>query len=267
MPSILKQMTMTPPAAAPQPAPEPQSMLEEEFASPYNAWKAAPGPKTMGPLLKALNPVLESAMRTYTGKGSPTLRSQGKLLISDAINKYDPAKGKLKTHLMYNLQGLRRASTQEGQIIPLPERVAIDLYNLRKHETDLRDELGRDPSIAELADRSNLSKRRITYIRKAQPGMAEGMLATDGEVGEEQASVGPAVQQADADRAWHEYVYHDLDPVNQVIMEHTLGMYGKPVLPKKRIAQMLKISPGAVTQRAAKIQELIDRREELSPMT
>lgn len=266
MPQKLIKVPMTPPAAtAPAPAP-PTTLLEPEFHDHYHTWKAAPGPKTMAPLLQAINPVIDSAMRTYAGKGSPTLRSRAKIMASEAINKYDPEKGKLRTHLMYHLQGLRRAGTQEGQIIQLPERVAIDLYHLRQHENDLQDQLGRQPSVAELADKSGLSTRRIHYIRRAQPGLPEGMLATEGDVGEEQAALGPAVQQADAERMWHEYIYHDLSPADQVIMEHTLGLYGQPVLPKKEIAEKLGISPGAVTQRAAKIQEKLDKREELSPL-
>lgn len=264
MPSQSVKVPLTPPvkASAPQ---MPETMLEPEYAEHYNAWKAAPGPQTMTPLLQTIDPIINSAMRTYAAKGSPTLRSHAKIMAADAINKYDPARGKLKTHLMYNLQGLRRAGTQESQIIRLPERVGIDLYNLRQSEAELSDRLGRSPSVGELADHTNLSKRRIAYIRKAQPGMAEGMLSgTTGDVGEEQASIGPAVQSPDSERIWHEYVYHDLTPVDQVIMEHTLGLYGKPVMPKNMIAKKLRISPGAVTQRAAKIQEKIDKREELN---
>lgn len=268
MASILKSVPMTPPtpAAPTAPATPDYGLLEQEFIDPYHAWKQSPGPQTMTPLLTAINPVIDSAMRTYAAKGSPTLRSQAKIMAADAINKYDPSRGKLRTHLMYNLQGLRRAGTQESQIIRLPERVGIDLYHLRQSENELRDQLGREASIGELADHTGLSKRRIAYVRKAQPGLPEGMLAPEGEAGEEQAALGPAVQTADTERIWHDYVYHDLTPVDQIIMEHTLGLYGKPILPKKEIASKLGISPGAVTQRAAKIQEKIDKREELSPL-
>jgi len=259
----LFKVPMTPPVPAPAPV-EPENLLEPEFAEHYQTWKAAPGPKTMTPMLKAINPVIESAMRTYAAKGSPTLRSQAKVMAADAIGRYDPARGKLRTHLMYHLQGLRRAGTQESQIIRVPERVGIDLHRMRQAENELRDQFGRYPSMAELADHTGLSKKRIMYVRKAQPGLPEGMLSAEGESGEEQAALGPAIQTPENERIWNEYVYHDLAPTDQLIMEHTLGMYGKPVLPKKLIAKRLGISPGAVTQRAAKIQERIDKREELS---
>lgn len=266
MPSMLKKVPMTPPATAPTATPEPSSLLEPEYQAPYAAWKAAPGPKTMGALLEAVKSVREAGLRTNAPNSSPTMKTHAKLNNAEAIAKYDPMRGKLKTHLMYHMQGLHRANAQENQIIRLPERVGIDSYHLRQHEADLRDELGRSPSMAELSDRSGLSSRRIQHIRKAQPGMPEGMLATQGEAGDEQPSAGPAVQQSDSDRIWHEFVYNDLQPTDQVIMEHTLGLYGHPVLPKKEIARKLNISPGAVTQRAAKIQAQLDKQEELSPL-
>jgi DNA-binding NarL/FixJ family response regulator len=46
-------------------------------------------------------------------------------------------------------------------------------------------------------------------------------------------------------------------------MEHTVGLHGKKVLPKQGIAAKLNLSPGAISQRAAKIQEKLNRKEEL----
>ncbi len=251
---------VTPPET--EPALPQESLIEPEFADHYQAWKDNPTPTTMGGMIKAVNPVIESAVKTY-GRPSPTLRSRAKVISADAINKYDPSKGKLRTHLMYHLQGLRRYSTREQQVIRLPERVSLDLYRIREAENELKDTLGRDPSVAELADRTGLSKRRIGYVRKAQPGMAEGSLAPVGEPGEEQAQLGPAVQSASGEEAWQNFVYHDLGPMDQLIMEHTLGLYGKPILPKKEIARKAGITPGAVSQRAAKIQAQLNRQEEL----
>jgi DNA-directed RNA polymerase specialized sigma subunit len=236
----------------------------DDYETHYTTWKQNPGPKTMTPLLKALDPVITSAMRTYTGEGSPTLRSQAKLMAADAIGKYDPTKGKLKTHLMFHLQGLRRASAQENQIIGLPERVGLDLYHLNRSEAELRDRLGREPTTQELADHAQMSLKRIAHVRQAQPGMTEGALSAKSIADGDTSGAGPAVVSHDAEQAWQEYVHGDLDPTDKLIMEHTLGMHGRPVLQKKDIAAKLKISPGAVTQRAAKIQEMLDKREKLS---
>ena len=52
---------------------------------------------------------------------------------------------------------------------------------------------------------------------------------------------------------WKRAVYHDLEPVDQFIMQHTWGIYGAPPLSTKSIADKLRITPGAVSQRRSKI--------------
>jgi DNA-directed RNA polymerase specialized sigma subunit len=239
--------------------------LEPDYETHYQTWKDDPGPHTMGPLLKAVNPVIDSALKSYGGfsSASPTLRTRAQLLAADAIKSYDPQRAKLRTHLMTNLQGLRRYAAREGQVVRVPERVGIDLHRLKNSEAELRDQFNREPSMAELADHSGLSRRRIQHVRRAGGlGMTESQTHGVGEDGDINTH-GPAVVSTDGDRVWHEFVYGDLDPVDQKIMEHSLGLFDQPVLPKKLIARKLGISPGAVSQRSARIQKLIDRRDEL----
>jgi DNA-directed RNA polymerase specialized sigma subunit len=189
------------------------------------------------------------------------LHSKARLLAIDAFGRYDPGRAKLRTHLMSHLQGLRRASAQEQQIIGIPERVGLDLYKLRMGENELEDQLGRTPSDQELSEHLMLSRKRIRYIRNAQPGLSEGALMPEGDSGES-SGIGPAVAGRQSD-TWHDFVYQDLDPIDQVIMEHTTGLHNRPVLSKQQIAAKLKLSPGAISQRAAKIQEKLDKKDEL----
>jgi len=46
-------------------------------------------------------------------------------------------------------------------------------------------------------------------------------------------------------------------------MEHTLGMHGKRVLSNQDVARKLKLSPGAISQRKARIQSKMDLAEDL----
>jgi DNA-directed RNA polymerase specialized sigma subunit len=242
------------------PETDPQNLLESEFAEPYNTWKANPSPENATALLKTVHPVLTAALRTYGTQSSPTLQSRAKIMALDAMDRYDPSKAKLRTHLMFQLQGLRRHAAREQQILSVPEQVALDLNHLRESENHLRDQLGRDPSDSELADHTGLSLKRIGYIRGARPSYAEGSMQRTTSEGEDIYS--PPVVERDNVRQWHEFVYHDLAPTDQLIMEHTLGLHGKPVLANKDLAQKLMISPGAVSQRKAKIQAKLDLREE-----
>jgi DNA-directed RNA polymerase specialized sigma subunit len=237
-------------------------MLEDEFRDSFGRWAKEPDPVNTGKFLKSIDPVLQSALRTFGGRTpSPVLHSHAKLLALHAASNYDPSRAKLRTHLMTHLQGLRRLSARENQIVSIPERVGLDLHHLHITEEELRDKLGREPSTSELADHSGISVKRIGHIRKARPGFAEGQMVSDTEEGGE-AAFQPAVLGQPTD-TWHEFVYHDLDPIDQLIMEHTLGMHGRRRMAKQAIARKLRLSPGAISQRAARIQQKLDQKEDL----
>lgn len=236
------------------------TMLESEYAPHFGAWQADPSPVNAGKLLQATRPVLDAAVRSYGGASpSPTLRSRAKLMALEAFGKYDPNRAKLRTHLMVHLQGLRRMAAKETQLISIPERVGLDLHKLRTAENELRDRLARDPSDIELSGHTGLSPKRIGYIRQARPGYSEGFIQAATQTAEDAGGFTPAVKQTGGiDPHLLQFVYHDLDPADQVILEHTLGMNRKAVLPKQQIAAKLGISPGAVSQRAARIQERLN---------
>lgn len=238
----------------------PESYLEEEYAQPLGDWQAKPTPENTSHLLKTINPVLTAAIRAYGIQGSPTLHSRAKIMAIDAMKRYDPTKAKLRTHLMVQLQGLRRHAAREQQVLSIPEQVALDIGHLRESENFLRDQLGRDPSDTELADHTNLSLKRIGYIRKARPSFSEGSFQRPTDEGEDIYS--PPIQTKNNVAQWHEFVYHDLAPVDQAIMESTIGMHGKPVLSNQELARRLNISPGAVSQRKARIQGKLNLRDE-----
>lgn len=241
--------------------PKPPGRLEEQFAPHYQAWKAQPSPETAGSLLGAVDPVIKEAMRTYgsNSASSPTLRGKARLIALNAIERYDPSRSKLRTHLLTQLQGLRRLAAREEQAIRVPEQMSLDRNRMSSSENELREQLGRDPSDAELADHAGISLRRIGHIRAMPGAFAEGSLTRYDEDG---AGVWqPPVQQQTSDKvqqSMFKFVYHDLDPISQVIMEHTVGMHGKPVLENQQIAQKLRMSPGAVSQRKLKIQQQLD---------
>jgi DNA-directed RNA polymerase specialized sigma24 family protein len=236
------------------------SKLEEEFVEPYEAWKAKPSPVTAGALLKSVDPILKTAMRSYGGGSgaSPTLRSQAKQLTIEAFPTYDPQRGSMKSHLMGHLQRLHRLSGQEQQIIRLPERVAMDRIQVDSAVKELEDRFGRPPSEGETADYTGLSRQRLAYIRQADRPVAEGTMLRPTEEGA--GMYMPAVEQPTAEQStWLEFVYDDLTPTDQFIMERMLAMHGHRKMNVNDIAARLRITPGAVSQRLARIQQKLDK--------
>lgn len=218
----------------------------------YELWKKQPTPENMGALLEKASPVIDSAIKSYGG-GNPALKSRARRLAIDAFKMYDPKKGtKLSSHLMTRLQPLTRASQEYSSVVRVPERVRMDLYKLRQEEQKHFDEHSREASDKELADRTGLSMRRIAHVRRFQKGEVAESGLTEMDEGE-QAIMYPGVQQVDPQAVWLEYVHHDLPPIDQKILEWKTGYNGKPVLPNNEIAKRLGLSPGAISQRSAKI--------------
>lgn len=241
----------------------PEFKLEPEYADVYNAWKQAETPETTTKLLQTVMPSIDKAISAHVGQGNPNLRSRAKLMSLTALRSYDPAKARIGTHLMNQLQGLKRVHRQQQQIISVPERIALEHGQLVGAENELRDRLGRDPSTAELADYSGISMKRLRKVRRYHTPMAEGTFAAMGLENDEQTET-PSVRQSPTGH-WAELVYQDLDSANQLIMEHSLGLHGKRVLPNHVLANKLGISPGAVSQRKALIQQRLNEQQNLSP--
>jgi hypothetical protein len=108
-----------------------------------------------------------------------------------------------------------------------------------------------------------LSMPRLTRIRKFQPGMSSGQIEEQNPMAG--GGAGQIPGQRDAADLWAEVVYQDLSPMDQAIMERTLGMRGHKKMSNQDLARHLSRSPGAITQRKMKIQQLLDQERELSP--
>jgi DNA-directed RNA polymerase specialized sigma subunit len=256
MPSILGDTP--PPFSAKKPA-----GVSAEFDSVYPQWTANKTPETSSALLHSLQPVIDTAVMSYAGQSaSPTIRSRAKLMTLKALETYDPNRGNVRTHLLSQLQSLRRLSAQSQNIISIPEQVGLDYTRLNDTENELRDQLGRDPTDSEIADATGLSTRRIQKIRAFNQPVSEGM--TTREVTDEESyggDVASAIPNSTrAADAWFNFVYEDLGPVDKLIADMTLGRNGRRKTSTQEIARRLNITPGAVSQRAAKIQAMLDKQ-------
>jgi hypothetical protein len=234
------------------------SLLEPDFQDPFDAWQRNQTPQGNAAILKTLDPVINKAVKTFAGRDDPLLRSRARRITLDSLGTYDPRRGRLQTHIFNQLRTMQRVAGQQSHIIKVPERVVLDRRTVSRVQQELEDELGREPTDAELAQHTGFSIKRLGKIRRFSPGMAEGFFAAMPDGG-----FAPAVK-AESE-AWVQFVYDDLSPTDQKIMEWTLGMGGRPKLSNQEIAIKLKRSPGAISQRKKIIQDLLDQEQELSP--
>jgi DNA-directed RNA polymerase specialized sigma subunit len=239
------------------------SQLEEKYAPHFTSWKQQPDKATTGQLLKTLQPEIDRGISAHVGQKNPLIEGRARRIVLQALPKYDPNQARLGTYVVNQLQGLKRVSRQQQQIISIPERVQLDSNYLNRIETELNDKHDREPSLAELADASGISQKRIGYVRGFRYPISEGSTIRQTEEGGETPAM--ATQQENS-ATWHEMVYGDLDPTNQRIMEWALGLHGAPKLNTQQIAAKLKVTSGAISQRKAAIQRTLDQEAELNPL-
>jgi RNA polymerase primary sigma factor len=238
-----------------------EPMIEDEFKPAFMEWKQNPTPEGNASFLKAIDPVIQRGVKMYGGD-SPLAASRGKLIALEAAQKYDPTRSKLQTHIIGHMQGLRRINRQQSQVIAVPEQLLQDRARLDQYTQELADEMGRDPTDDELSDRLGFSQKRLQKIRSYQPGMTTGQVSQSNPQ-TETASRLPG--QDEAARLWVEIVRQDLNTTDKYILESSLGMNGKPVLANEQIAAKLGLTPGAISQRKLRIQQLLDKEPQLSP--
>lgn len=239
-----------------------KDMLEDDLRSPYEAWKAAPSPMTTGPMLKALQPTIDGAIRTHVGEPNPLIVGRARVMALDGLPGYDPKRGRLQSYMYNHLLGLKRANRKQTQILKVPERVVFDKHHLDKSTAELQATLGREPTDDELADHTGFSGGRMAKVRGYKSGLSEGYVddMTEGNV-----FGGTTVPGAPDRNVWADIVYDGLDAYHQKIMELAMGLHGRSVLSNEMIASKLGRSPGAISQAKLRIQKMLNEEHELSP--
>lgn len=232
-----------------------KDFLEPELAAPYRAWKAAPTPETATTLLAAIRPHVDRAVHLHVGAGGPLIESRARRMALEGMRRYDPAAGSIKTHLTRHLEGLKRVARRQTTILRVPERVALDRAGVESAAREFEAENGREASDGELAERTGFGLARIRKVRSYRPAVAEGTLE-ELMGGAAPAAAGPA--DGLPETLWHRLVYDELAPADQRIVDlHRAGVANG------EIARRLGVSPGAVSQRKARIQARYDEGRDL----
>jgi len=247
-----------PPAAAPSAPPD--------METAYAAWRTAPNPKNMSSVLTAADPYISRSIQRHLHTSDPVAKGRAKALLAKSLPRYDERMSSLPTFIDRQLQPLIRWQAQRNSVVKVTDRMRTESARLARAEKELNDELGREPSTRQLSDYTGLPASRIEKIRKSTANIVPGSHVIGEGVDGVQTEAGdmPVNNDQEAFRSWVRFVQNDLSDIDQNILTHTLGLDGAAVLSNKDLAKRLMLSPGAISQRKARIQQLLDRGPELN---
>jgi DNA-directed RNA polymerase specialized sigma subunit len=207
-------------------------MNYDNDAEKIKNWQKNKDPNELAELIMRYQPVVHSVVNRYrtTGVAPATLRAKAQTQLLKAFKSYDPTQGASPTtHIWNNLQKVQRVATESLQSGHIPEYRNLKKSTFTIVRDNLTDQLGRDPSVKEMADELNWSSSEVGRMNSELSGE---VTAFD--------FYGNSTTQEPRDKILADYLYHELEDRDKVIFEHTFGYGGKQILKNKDIAKKLR---------------------------
>jgi RNA polymerase primary sigma factor len=120
-------------------------------------------------MIKANLRLVVKIAHDYANLGLPLLDliSEGNIGLMKAVERFDPAKGgKLSTYGAWWIkQSIKRALANQSKTIRLPIHLVDKIYRLSRASLQMSEELGREPTVEELAEEIGISSAKLSQLK------------------------------------------------------------------------------------------------------
>jgi RNA polymerase sigma factor (sigma-70 family) len=163
---------------------------------------AADGAAAKEHMVRANLRLVVSVAKKFSGRDVPFLDvvQEGNLGLIRAVEKFDYARGyKFSTYAMWWIrQAIQRGLGELGRTVRLPVHVVEELTRLGRIERTLHTQLGREPTLEELAEQTERPVEKVVELRR----LARHPISLDTPVGEDgDTLIGDLIEDDDAVQA------------------------------------------------------------------
>jgi DNA-directed RNA polymerase specialized sigma subunit len=215
----------------------------------WKTWKQSNhDPKHLDPLLKSLQPFINSYSNKYKGRVEippAAIDAEHKALAYQALKTFDPKKGvNLTTWVGTNLQKAWRFVNKTQNFARIAEPVSRHIGTYKAVKADLTNRLGHEPDDITLHEELQKIDPRIHMgvIKRLNKEIRKGLIATDA------LETTSDVTKDDRHKEVVHLIYHQLSPQERLVHEYTFGLNGKPELTTGAIAKKLKWDASKVSK-------------------
>lgn len=221
---------------------EKRAERDEHDIALWQTWKANKTPQTLQPLLKRFEPTLNAKVRDWKAPNvnETAFRSVLQSHAIKAFENYNPDRGaSLNTHVTTRIEGAKRFNTRSQNVAYIPEDKVKYIGKIDAARDQLYDELGREPTHAEIAPFVGIPAKRVKEIQ----GLRRADLRASAFQSDPSGYVGSRDQEVIS------LLRPELKEEDHPVFDHLYGMNGLPVITSTgALAKKLGKSPSQISR-------------------